>query len=465
MEKNKKNKKWIWILIGAIVTILVTCWCIYCEMKSQNSDSDKIILNFFKFSEIAPLFLGVFVIALIGLLLGRIKVKGIALGTAAVFLVAILFGYLFTLPVIEKTPVLESFYIKNTESILYIYYSSVLQNIGLVLFITSVGFVAGPTFFRNIKKRGKVLFFLVLSISFTSALLTSLFALIPGINPLFAVGVMAGANTTTPGFSSALEVARNLGESTDLITLGYAVSYPIGVIVIVLFVQVLPKIFKTDIKKEVKDIEQNDSVKVVDGEKLFKFDHFGLAPFAFAVFVGILIGSIRIPLTPKGYDGPCFSLGITGGTLLVAVIMGHFRKIGNLKIGYLSITVKESTSIAFREFGLLLFLIGSGVSGGVALVDQINKNGGLIILYGAIAAIIIGVLPLLVGFIFAKFVLKLKVVESLGYITGGRTSTPALGLLISTTSSKDVAGLYAATYPIALIFVVLIPQIIINIFL
>ena len=271
---------------------------------------------------------------------------------------------------------------------------------------------------------------------------------------------MAGANTTTPGFSSALEAANSLGLSTDLITLGYAVAYPFGVILIVLFVQVLPKLLKTNIQAEVKQLENSAKERVVDSSKLIKIDPFGLAPFSFAVVIGILVGSIRIPLTLKGYDGACFSLGITGGTLLVAVLMGHFNKIGNL-----SICVAESTSKVLRELGLLLFLIGSGVSGGVALVDQLANNSGWIILYGAIGALLIATLPLIVGFIFAKFVLKLNVIESLGYITGGRTSTPALGMLISSTSSKDVAGLYASTYPIALIFVVVVPQLIINIFM
>lgn len=460
MKENKKNIKWIWLLIGVIISIFIIAWCVYCEIESQNIESNQTIFNFFKLSGIAPLLIGVFVIALFGYLFGRISIKGVSFGTAGVFLVAILFGYLFTQPFLKNIPILENFYIENSKTELSRYYSSIIQNIGLVLFITSVGFVAGPTFFKNLKRRGKVLFFLVLSISLTSALFTSLFALIPDISPLFAVGVMAGANTTTPGFSSALEVAKSLGQNTDLITLGYAIAYPFGVIIIVLFVQVLPKLLKTNIKEEVKEIEQRDTTKVVDGKKLFKIDHFGLAPFAFAVIGGIIVGSFRIPLTFKGYDGACFSLGITGGTLLISVLMGHFQKIGNL-----SITVKESTSIALRELGLLLFLIGSGVSGGVTLVDQLNTHGRTIILYGALAAIVIGTIPLIVGFIFAKYVLKLKVVESLGYITGGRTSTPALGLLISTTSSKDVAGLYASTYPIALIFVVLIPQIIINIFI
>lgn len=460
MKENKKNLKWLGVLICSLVAVAIFIWCIYWGLTKVDSKTNEVIINFFKLSEIAPLLIGVFLIALFGYLFGRITIKGVSFGTAGVFLVAILFGYLFTQPVLKDLPILEHFYIENTESQLAKNYSSIIQNIGLVFFITSVGFVAGPTFFGNLKKRGKVLFFLVLSISLTSALLTVCFSLIPGISPLYAVGVMAGANTTTPGYASALEAAKAIGENSDLISLGYAVAYPFGVILIVLFVQVLPKTLKTNVKEEIKLLEKKKDVKEVDSSKVIKIDPFGLAPFGLAVVLGIIIGSIKIPLSFKGYEGPCFSLGITGGTLLVAVLLGHFKKIGNI-----SVTVDENVAKVLRELGLLLFLIGSGVSGGVALVSQITLHGGTIIIYGLIASLLIATLPLVVGFIFAKFVLKLNVVESLGYITGGRTSTPALGMLISTTDSKDVAGLYASTYPLALIFVVIIPQLIINIFM
>ena len=70
-------------------------------------------------------------------------------------------------------------------------------------------------------------------------------------------------------------------------------------------------------------------------------------------------------------------------------------------------------------------------------------------------------IPMIVGFIFAKFVIKLPLFNNLGSITGGMTSTPALGTLISTTKSDDVASAYAATYPIALVAVVIVSQLIV----
>ena len=68
---------------------------------------------------------------------------------------------------------------------------------------------------------------------------------------------------------------------------------------------------------------------------------------------------------------------------------------------------------------------------------------------------------MIVGFILAKRVMKLSLLNNLGSITGGMTSTPALGTLINVAGTDDVANAYAATYPIALISVVLISQLII----
>ena len=65
---------------------------------------------------------------------------------------------------------------------------------------------------------------------------------------------------------------------------------------------------------------------------------------------------------------------------------------------------------------------------------------------------------------FAKYVLKLSLLNNLGSITGGMTSTPALGTLIGVAKTEDVAAAYAATYPIALIAVVLVSQFLVILF-
>jgi putative transport protein len=68
--------------------------------------------------------------------------------------------------------------------------------------------------------------------------------------------------------------------------------------------------------------------------------------------------------------------------------------------------------------------------------------------------------PMVAGFFIAKFGMKMALLNSLGSITGGMTSTPALGTLISVAETDDVAGAYASTYPIALVLIVFACQII-----
>ena len=74
------------------------------------------------------------------------------------------------------------------------------------------------------------------------------------------------------------------------------------------------------------------------------------------------------------------------------------------------------------------------------------------------------IIPMIIGFLFAKYVLKISLFNTLGSITGGMTSTPALGTLIHVAGTEDVAAAYAATYPIALIAVVLVSQFLILMF-
>lgn len=460
-DKSKKRKIIISVLIF-VIALIILGWCLFngiYEIKEVNGNS-QININIVSLSQISTLLIGIFMISGLGFLFGKIKVKGISFGTAGVFLVAILFGYLFTLPFLREIPVLNSFYIENVDSTMNYYYSKVIANIGLVFFVSSIGFGAGPKFFNNLKTKGKKLIILVLSITLTSGILAFLFGLIPSIGPLFSVGLLAGANTTTPGFASAIEAAESIGASTELVKLGYAVAYPFGVINIVLFIQVLPKLLKVDVKKEAKNIHIESTSNEIENTKLYKIDRLGLSSIAISIFLGILLGSIKIPVTFKGYDGYCFSLGNTGGILFVSILMGHIKKVGKL-----SVEVDEKSINVLRELGLVFFLLGTGVAGGVSLVSEINKNGRMIIVYGILAALALSILPLVIGFIISRKVLKLNTVESLGSITGGRTSTPALGMLIETTGSSDVSSLYTSTYPMALVLVVLIPQIILSILL
>ena len=381
----------------------------------------------------------VFAIAAIGYSIGRIEVKGIDLGTAGVFIVALVYGCLLYSRLSDNLTVEEVSFATDALKI--------VENLGLVFFVTSVGFIAGPNFFGNLKRNFKS-YVLLGAVIILAAAATCVLCIVIGSNftdldheqfKAILVGILSGALTSTPAFSASKAAVG--ADLEALVSVGYGIAYLFGVIGVVLFVQIVPKIMKADMNEEVAKI----SAKEGEGRKkkdliLTEVDEFGFMAFSLAVVVGILVGSIV-------YRN--FSLTTTGGCLLTALVFGHYGHIGKI-----SIVPKNSTLKMLRELGLMMFLIGAGVSGGAKFVQYFEP---IYFLYGAIMTI----LPMIIGFVIAKNILKLPLLNNLGSLTGGMTSTPALGTLINMAGTEDIAAAYAATYPIALIAVVLASQLII----
>ena len=380
--------------------------------------------------------MAVFLIAALGYLIGGIKIKGIELGTAGVLLVALVFGHFFGKGVMLDLEANKAGF-------------KMVQNLGLSCFVGAVGFIAGPKFFRDFKKNAGSYILLGFVIILSGALVSVLTIKVFGVSAELSVGLLNGALTSTPGLAAAQEAA---GEMADLATTGYAIAYPFGVVGVVLFVQLVPRIMKADMNKEreVFEIAATAGTKVLKGG-MFQLDSMGFFAFTSAIVLGILLGSIHVPL-PGGAE---FSLGTTGGPLIMGLLFGHFAHVGPLDIRVPASNLKE-----FRELGLMLFLIGAGVSGGAGFVETLREEGVMLFVYGALMTLV----PMLVGFFIAKNVLKLRLLNNLGSITGGMTSTPALGTLISVAGTDDVASAYAATYPIALVSVVLCSQFIVILF-
>ena len=443
-NQKKKSLSWLWIAIAVVVVAGLAVWC------GLNAEiNDKGTLNVFG---LPALLTGVFIIVALGYMLGRITIKGVNLGTAGVFLVAILFGYLFTL-IPSDLPVLNALRLEAGKGNT-VYYKSVIQNIGLVMFVGSVGFIAGPRFFRDLAKNFKTYIVMGVSVILIGTAVTVVFVLVSPYGSDFWSGVLSGSLTTTPGYSAAQEAMKELGKSDTLVTLGHAIAYPFGVIGVVLFVQLLPKFTKADMAYERSllkpEVMESHEQKVE--KKLFKCDDFGFTALAIAVVSGLIVGGIKIPL----FGGVNFSLGTTGGVLIMCLVFGHFGRIGSLSMEIPTATVKT-----LKELGLMLFLIGAGVDGGVSLVSAVGDDAG-IVAWGFIGGVVITIVPMVAGFFLGKYVLKLPLLANLGSITGGMTSTPALGTLISTAETDDVAGAYASTYPIALVLIVIACNLLIN---
>ena len=393
------------------------------------------------------LMLSVFAIAAFGYILGRVTIKGISLGTAGVFVIALIYGGFFGVYFNSKFIIEEVNYASQALKI--------VENLGLVFFVTSVGFIAGPNFFKNMKKNFKSYVLLGFVIILSGGLAVVLCILVgrliesgtPGYDPkqltAIVTGLLSGALTSTPAFSATKEAVS--AQYQDAVTVGYGIAYLFGVIGVVLFVQLMPRIVHADMEEEVRKITHVETGDVAKYKgRLLEFDDFGFTPFAVAAVLGILLGSVKL--------FNFFSLTTTGGTLLVSLVFGHFGHVGRADL-----MPSKKVLETFRELGLMVFLIGAGVSGGMSFVRYFKP---IYFVYGVVMTL----LPMILGYLVAKFVLRLNLLNILGSITGGMTSTPALGTLIHVAGTSNVASAYAATYPIALIAVVLVTQLLVRVF-
>jgi putative transport protein len=171
-----------------------------------------------------------FLIITIGILVGKITVKGIALDTSAVLFVALFFGHFgYQVPVI-------------------------FQTIGLIFFIYSIGIQAGPGFFESFQKRGLQLVGIAAIVVISGGLTTLILTYIFDIDLKLGVGLFTGALTSTPGLAAAIESSKS-----PLASIGYGISYPFGVIGVIMFLKFSPKIFRRDLKLAEDDFNKEVS--------------------------------------------------------------------------------------------------------------------------------------------------------------------------------------------------------------
>ena len=163
--------------------------------------------------------------------------------------------------------------------------------------------------------------------------------------------------------------------------------------------------------------------------------------------LGVLFGKLNISF-PGGLS---FSPGLTGGILIVALFLSAVGKTGPVIW-----SMSGPANQLLRQLGLLLFLAEVGTSAGKNLVATFQESGWL--LFGVGAAITL--LPMLIAVVVGRLVFKISILDLLGTITGGMTSTPGLAAADSMTDSNIPSVAYATVYPIAMVFLILSIQII-----
>ena len=156
-----------------------------------------------------------------GLAMGKVKVLGVSLGVAFVFFLGILAGHLGI----------------SIDGQMLQY----AQDFGLVLFVYALGLQVGPGFVNSFHKSGITLNLLALAVVLVGTVLTLLLPLL-GINLGDAVGIMCGATTNTPALAAAQQTLAQLHQSQSGAALGCAVTYPLGVVGVILALALIRKV-------------------------------------------------------------------------------------------------------------------------------------------------------------------------------------------------------------------------------
>ncbi len=510
----------------------------------------------------------------LGLLIGRIKLFRLSLGSSGVLFVALLFGHLgYEVPDVGT--------------------------VGVILFVYCVGLNAGPGFFREMAQRGTELAKLALIVALSGALVAYAVGAAFDLPADLVTGVFAGALTSTPALAAATSAA---GEGSS-IAVGFGIGYVVGIVGVVLFLQGLPVLLRTDIRALGEEegesaggegpivralIEvQNPSVhgkrpaevpliselncqvsrvlregrlvpldggfafsggdevmvvgrrrglervvdllgrrseradylfdtesqririvvssREVDGrslEELHLRSRFGvtisrivrhdqefvpkasdtlcygdvlsavgqpddlerfkgfaghrarsaaetdLISVSVGMVLGVIVGSVSFELW-----GLRFSLGMAGGPLLVALLLGHFGRIGRI-----TGRVPLASRLLLNEAGLSLLLASAGVAAGRHLEPIIVEHGLTLLC----SAVLIAVVPMLVGVVSARLLFKLDLLATLGALAGSMTSTPGLGAITDQSDSNRPVVTYAAIYPVALILMTLMAPILLS---
>ncbi|MDR3250378.1 MAG: putative transporter [Tannerella sp.] len=182
------------------------------------------------------------VVIALGVLLGKIRIGGISLGITFVLFVGITFGH---------------FGMEIDENVLHFF-----KEFGLILFVYSVGMQVGPGFFSSFRKGGFTLNILATTVVLlgVATMLTIHFITKTPIPAM--VGILSGAVTNTPGLGAAQQAYSDIAGSSDpSIALGYAVSYPLGVVGIILSIIAVRWIFGISFKKETEDMDRENEAQ------------------------------------------------------------------------------------------------------------------------------------------------------------------------------------------------------------
>lgn len=340
---------------------------------------------------LSPLNLLLFII-IVGLAIGRIRIKGISVGIAGILFVAISVGFLMN----KLIPNGNSEIIANTQSTLKIF-----SKLGTALFVSVIGLQTG----FSIKKHSKdsMFAFLIGALMSLSGVATMLLIslLDKSISYASLLGILCGALTSTPGLSGVCEMIGNGSESA---VLGYGCSYLFGVILVVFFAQLFAE---KHTNNKVQPSPQHDIKSRITPELIL---------ICLTALCGNILGNIKIA---------SLTFGVTTCTLMAGLL-----------VGYIYCKTSKSNQIssqclnAFRNLGLALFFTDTGFSTGSQNISFDVRS----ILYG----ILITLTAIISGWALCKLPKNKHTLHQGFIIAGGMTSSPAYATLSNTPTDSSV---------------------------
>ena len=520
--------------------------------------------------------LAIFLVAALGYLAGRVQVRGVSLGVAAVLFAGLAISAMFpTLSIPEIVP-----------------------QLGLVIFLYAIGIASGPGFFASFRRRGLRDAGLTVALVMLGALLSVGLGRLIGASPETTAGLFAGSLTNTPALAAVIQVLEGAGGDVSAPVVAYSVAYPMGVVALLLAMVVGERTARRDVQRpsllgleveglhletvtvrigaaaagatlenlrqahrlrigfgrhkrgntleiadESKPLEEGDLVSLIgdkgacakavaalgtESEEHVELDRhildfrriavtkveltmrplselalgtrFGatitrirrgdiellptpetelevgdrvrvIAPrkrmdevsrffgdsirataeidtltFGLGIVLGLLVGEVPLPLP----GGGVFRLGIAGGPLVVALILGHLGRTGPLVWN-----LPFAASVTLRQVGLLLFLGGVGLRSGHAFAETLGRGEGLgVLAAGAVVTFAVAWLTI----VFANRVLRLPIELVLGMVSGIHTQPAALAFASDRTQSELPRVGYASVFPIATVAKIVIAQ-------
>ncbi|EAU8387447.1 putative transporter [Salmonella enterica] len=197
-----------------------------------------------------------------------------------------------------------------------------------------------------------------------------------------------------------------------------------------------------------------DAVANVVGNAQQKLQQVQMLPVFIGIGLGVLLGSI--PLFVPGFP-VALKLGLAGGPLIMALILGRIGSIGKLYW-----FMPPSANLALRELGIVLFLAVVGLKSGGDFVDTLTQGEGLSwIGYG----IFITAIPLITVGLLVRIFAKMNYLTLCGMLAGSMTDPPALAFANNLHATSGAAALsYATVYPLVMFLRIITPQLLAVIF-